>query len=84
MSPQLFIASEAPRYETALRSLVVCAVLVQALTILLGFYYYIQNKRRDGLVANMTEDELTANTVDNEEFLDRTDREDWVRFRYKF
>ncbi|CAM1507320.1 Fc.00g069610.m01.CDS01 [Cosmosporella sp. VM-42] len=84
VSPQLFIATEAPRYGTALRSLVVCAVLVQALTIALGLYYHFENKRRDSLVANMTEDELAGNTVENEEFLDRTDREDWVRFRYRF
>lgn len=84
VSPQLFRAPEAPEYGTALRSLVVSAVLVQLLTIALGLYYFFQNIRRDKLVANLSEAELAESTIENEEFLDRTDQEDWIRFRYRW
>ncbi|KAL2866136.1 uncharacterized protein BJX67DRAFT_356653 [Aspergillus lucknowensis] len=82
VGPQLFRDTEAPEYGTAMRAILVSIVLCELLPLLLGAYYVYENRRRDQLVARMTAEELAAATVDNEEYLDRTDREDELKFRY--
>ncbi|CAJ2503306.1 Uu.00g107000.m01.CDS01 [Anthostomella pinea] len=83
VSPQLFKAGEAPRYQTGTRGMLVAIVLVEAITIGLGVYYYLVNKARDRAAAALVQDDRVAD-VENEEFLDRTDKEDWVKFRYSW
>ncbi|KAH7024357.1 dipeptide transmembrane transporter [Microdochium trichocladiopsis] len=84
VTPQLFIDKEAPYYTTGMRAMLVGVCLTEALTLALGAYYYFENKRRDRLLAETPAEVIAANTFDNEEFLDRTDQEDWMRFRYKW
>lgn len=47
-------------------------------------YYYFENKRRDKMVLSLGSTAFPPSAVENEEFLDRTDREDWVKFRYEW
>ncbi|KAK4868072.1 hypothetical protein LT330_007270 [Penicillium expansum] len=81
VSPQLFISTEAPRYGTGLRGMLVSISLVLFLCILMCFYYNFENRRRDRESAKLSEGQQVV-TVENEEFFDRTDKEDWVKFRY--
>lgn len=83
VSPQLFKATEAPRYQTGTRGMLVAIVLVEAITILMGVYYYLVNKARDRAAAALSEAEKEP-IADNEEFFNRTDKEDWIRFRYSW
>ncbi|KAI1342746.1 dipeptide transmembrane transporter [Xylariaceae sp. FL0016] len=83
VSPQLFRAEEAPHYRTATRVMLVAVSACQILTIMLGAYYIWQNQRRDRLLEELPAN-MSAETVENEEFMDRTDREDWVKFRYRW
>lgn len=82
ISPQLFIASEAPGYKTGIRSMLVAMATTLALTIALGLYYFLENKRRDRVLAATPQEVIDAYSVQNEEYLDRTDKEDSLRFRY--
>ncbi|KAI9736175.1 MAG: hypothetical protein M1834_001060 [Cirrosporium novae-zelandiae] len=84
VSPQLFLATEKPRYETGTRAMLVSITIVQILTITLGLYYTFSNHNRDKKLQSLSPAEIDAmtNTMENEEFFDRTDREDWVKFRY--
>ncbi|KPM43000.1 putative transporter [Neonectria ditissima] len=84
VSPQLFRASEAPQYGTAMRSMLVAMALVQLITILLGTYYIYENRRRDKVLASTPQEVIDAATARNEEFFDRTDIEDSLRFRYRW
>jgi ACS family allantoate permease-like MFS transporter len=84
VSPQLFLAKEAPYYGTGMRAMLVAMVLVKLLSILLGIYYIYENRRRDRVLATTTQAVLDAATTANEEFSDRTDREDFLRFRYNW
>lgn len=84
VSPQLFKAGEAPHYGTAMRALLTSMALVQVLSLLLGVYYIYENKRRDRVLAETPQEVIDAMSVQNEEFLDRTDMEDSLRFRYKW
>ncbi|RDW61934.1 hypothetical protein BP6252_11367 [Coleophoma cylindrospora] len=84
VSPQMFLASEAPTYPTGLRTLLVARTLNIVIIITLGFYYYFENKRRDAVLAGLPSEVIDADTVANEEFLDRTDKEDFLKFRYKW
>lgn len=84
VSPQLFISTEAPGYKTGCQAMLVAAALCLALSAGLGFYYRYENARRDRLLRATPKEVLDAMTVDNEEFLDRTDREDELRFRYRW
>ncbi|KAI5294108.1 hypothetical protein KEM52_004691 [Ascosphaera acerosa] len=45
--PHFFIASEAPHYETAFRTILVCYVLAIGVTLLLRLTVILQNRRRD-------------------------------------
>ncbi|KAF7553812.1 hypothetical protein G7046_g6994 [Stylonectria norvegica] len=84
VSPQLFRANEAPQYQTAMRSLLVAMALTQVLTILLGFYYGYENRRRDRVLRSTPQHVIDLAIASNEEFFNRTDIEDALRFRYKW
>lgn len=84
VSPQLFLTSEAPHYGTGCRAMLVAIALVQGLSIALGCYYWFENKRRDGMLAAATSEVLDAASAEDEEFLDRTDMEDALKFRYRW
>lgn len=84
VSPQLFLSTEAPSYGTAMRSMLVAMSLVQVVTILLGAYYFFENKRRDKILASTPKHVVDSATIENEEFLDRTDVQDYLRFRYRW
>ncbi|KAJ5646848.1 Major facilitator superfamily domaingeneral substrate transporter [Penicillium lividum] len=84
VSPQLFISTEAPRYGTGLRGMLVAITLVLSLCIAIGLYYNFENRCCDREGAKLTEEQRAEITVENEEFLDRTDKEDWVKFRYSW
>lgn len=76
-APQLFLSKEAPVYETAFRASFVCFALCILLTIVLRYYLICENKRRDQLAAIET-----ATVGQNDEFLDLTDRQQRLVFRY--
>ncbi|KAL4876815.1 hypothetical protein BJY04DRAFT_210327 [Aspergillus karnatakaensis] len=82
VGPQLFRDEEEPQYGTAIRGILVSIVLCEVLPLVLWAYYVYENKRRDRLVASMSPNEIAARTEDNEEYLNRTDREDELKFRY--
>ena len=84
VSPQLFISAEAPGYKTGCHAMLVASMLCLALTVLLGVHYKVQNTRRDRLLAVTPEGDIAAMSSENEEFLDRTDIEDKLKFRYRW
>lgn len=84
VSPQLFLTSEAPHYGTGCRAMLVAICLCQALSVGLGCYYRFENKRRDRLLAGTPQEILDAAYVEDEEFLDKTDMEDELKFRYRW
>jgi len=84
VSPQLFITSEAPHYKTGCAAMLVAIVLCLVLTVALGLYYVLENKRRDRVLASTSLEVLAAMSVKDEEFLDRTDMEDALKFRYRW
>lgn len=49
-----------------------------------SIYYLLENRRRDRNSALLGPQDIAARIVDNEEFMDRTDKEDWVKFRYQW
>lgn len=84
VSPQLFIASEAPHYGTGCRAMLVAITICEVMCIMLFCYYRYENKRRDKVLAETPQEVIDAMSVENEEFLDRTDIEDSLRFRYRW
>jgi ACS family allantoate permease-like MFS transporter len=72
VSPQLFIATEAPGCKTSCAAMLVAIVLCLLLTKALGLYYVLENKRRDRVLAAISAEVLAAPSVKDEEFLDRT------------
>jgi hypothetical protein len=84
VSPQLFVASEAPHYGTGCRAMLVAICLCQALSVGLGCYYWFENKRRDRVLVATPHEILDAAYVEDEEFLDKTDMEDGLKFRYRW
>ena len=77
VAPQLFLAKEAPVYETAFRASFICFALCIVFTIALRYYLIWENKRRDRMALAETE---TAGS--NDEFLDMTDKQQKLIFRY--
>jgi ACS family allantoate permease-like MFS transporter len=84
ISPQLFIAKEAPGYATGCRAMLVSMAITLVLTVALGVYYVRENKKRDILLASTPQHVIDAMSSENEEFLNRTDIEDKLRFRYRW
>lgn len=84
ISPQLFLSKEAPHYATGCRAMLVSMAITLVLTIFLGAYYLYENTRRDNLLANTPQEVIDAMATKNEEFLDRTDMEDELKFRYRW
>ncbi|KAH9903744.1 dipeptide transmembrane transporter [Xylariomycetidae sp. FL2044] len=82
--PQLFISTEAPDYGTAMRGMLSAMVIVLLLEAALGFYYVCENRRRDRILAETPPEVIDAMTAENEEYLDRTDMEDFLKFRYRW
>lgn len=64
--------------------MLVASSLCLALTVLLGVYYKVQNMRREKLLAETPADAIAAMSEENEEFMDRTDMEDKLKFRYRW
>ncbi|EOO02303.1 putative pantothenate transporter protein [Phaeoacremonium minimum UCRPA7] len=77
VAPQLFLAKEAPVYETAFRASFICFALCIVFTIALRYYLIWENKRRERMALAETE---TAGS--NDEFLDMTDKQQKLIFRY--
>ena len=85
ISAQVFLTREAKTgYKTAIRAMLVATVLSQAIVILLGVYYVLENKRRDRILAATPPEVVAAQSLRDEEFLDRTDMEDSLKFRYRW
>ena len=84
VSPQLFIAMEAPSCKTGCAAMLAAIVLCLLLTIALGLYYVFENKRRDGALTATSAEVLVVLSVKDEEFLDQTDIEDSLRFSYRW
>ncbi|EFX06589.1 major facilitator superfamily transporter allantoate [Grosmannia clavigera kw1407] len=78
VAPQLFLTKEAPAYETAFRAAFICFGLNIVLCTLLRFYLIWENKRRDRLAAVQP----TPPAGTNDEFLDLTDKQQKLVFRY--
>ena len=84
VSPQLFISSEAPGYGTAMRGILASTSVVLLIELLLGVYYIVENRKRDKILAETPQDVIDAITFENEEYADRTDIEDYLKFRYSW
>ena len=84
VSPQLFISSEAPGYGTAMRGILASTSVVLLIELLLGCYYLWENRRRDRILAETPQEVVDAITFENEEYADRTDMEDFLKFRYSW
>jgi hypothetical protein len=67
-----------------MQGVVSCWVLNLATVVALGCYYIFENKRRDKILAATSPEVLAAMTARNEEFFDRTDKEDFLKFRYRW
>lgn len=76
-APQLFIPSEAPRYNTAFLAAFICFALCILFSVALRYYLIWENRRRD----QQSEAEGELSGSDNE-FLDLTDKEQKNVFRY--
>jgi len=85
VSPQLFYTSEEKTgYKTAVRSMLVSLCLCEVIVILLGVYYILENKRRDRVFRATPLEVVASQSRLDEEFLDRTDMEDELKFRYRW
>jgi MFS transporter, ACS family, allantoate permease len=84
VSPQLFIAKEAPRYQTGIRAVLASWAINLVTNFSLGCYYIFENKRRDRILAATPSEVIAAMSEENEEFFDRTDKEDFLNFRYRW
>jgi ACS family allantoate permease-like MFS transporter len=60
VSPQLFIAKEAPRYQTGIRAVLASWVINLATDITLGCYYIFENRRRDKVLATAPPEAIAA------------------------
>ena len=84
VSPQISIAKEAPRYQTGIRVVLASWVINLSADISLGCYYIFENRRRDRVLAATPPEVIAAMSEENEEFFDRTDKEDFPKFRYRW
>jgi ACS family allantoate permease-like MFS transporter len=84
VSPQLFIAKEAPRYQTGIQAVLASWIINLATDISLGCYYLFESRRRDRVLAATPPEVIADMSEENEEFLDRTDKEDFLKFRYRW
>lgn len=80
----MFLATDAPGYKTGLHAILACWSLTLVITASLGLYYRFENKRRDRIFNALSQAEIDAMTVPDEEYLDRTDKEDYLKFRYRW
>lgn len=78
-APQLFLTSEAPRYQTGFRSMLAAFIAMIVLQFFLMFYLNWENRRRDRLYGKV-EDKTAAQQAEDD-FLDLTDKEQ-PNFRY--
>jgi len=67
-----------------MRAVLSCWSLNCVLALSLGAYYILENKRRDRAFAATPSQVIEAMSVENEEFFDRTDMEDYLKFRYRW
>jgi ACS family allantoate permease-like MFS transporter len=84
VSPQLFIAKEAPRYQTGIRVVLASRVINLATDISLRCYYILENRRCDRVLAATPPEAVAAMSEENEKFFDRTGKEDFLKFRYRW
>ncbi len=84
VGPQLFLAKEAPNYDTGFASMIVCFAVGAALILVLRFYLIRENQRRDRLgetaVQHLNGLEVSETALN---LLDKTDRE-LTQFRYVY
>lgn len=76
VAPQLFISSEAPRYQTGFRGMIASFFCLIALALMLMAYLTWQNRQRDAKYGK-----VDPNTVQEDDFLNKTDKE-LPYFRY--
>ena len=84
VSPQLFITSEEPFYRTGLRAILVCRTLNLLLVFGLALYYNLENRRRDRILAQTPAEVIEAARTENNGFSGKTDKEDYLLFRYQW
>lgn len=76
VAPQLFISSEAPRYQTGFRGMIASFVALIVLALLLMSYLTWENRKRDRKYGK-----VDVNKPQEDDFLNKTDRE-LAYFRY--
>lgn len=76
VAPQLFIDSEAPRYQTGFRGMIASFIVLIFLAITLMVYLIWQNRQRDHKYGK-----VDPNVPQEDNFLDKTDKE-LEYFRY--
>jgi hypothetical protein len=83
--PQVFLATDAPRYFTAFAVHMGCYVVLVLIIIFLRFYLRRQNTKRDRLQAELLAAGTTEAVDENlvHAFDDKTDREN-INFRYVY
>lgn len=84
VSPQMFISSEAPIYGTGLRAILVCRTLNLLLAVALALYYNIENRRRDRILAQTPPEVIEEARREAAGFSGKTDKEDFLLFRYQW
>lgn len=82
IGPFMYMPSEAPRYLSAIKSLVGVYAALLAITASIGAIMWRSNRQRDSEVRSGNVEVLTADTQAEVGFLDLTDREN-PSFRYK-
>lgn len=78
VAPQLFIDSEAPRYQTGFRGMIASFIVLIVLALSLMGYLVWQNRQRDKKYGK-----VDPNEPQEDNFLDKTDRE-LSYFRYSW
>lgn len=78
------LSPEGPGYLTAMRGLLITTSIVLAIDIFLYAYYVLENKRMDRLLENTPQELRDDVTCENKEFADRTNMEDFLKFRYSW
>lgn len=79
IGPQVFRASDAPKYTHGYAGLMACIVVAMIAISAYGYLCYRENERRDRMVAECVDVDEAV-----EAFSDMTDQEKWKTFRYTY
>lgn len=82
IGPQVFRASDAPKYTQGYAGLMACIVVAMAAISAYGFLCHLENKRRDQKIADLGVEEVNDELIGA--FSDLTDQEKWKTFRYTY